>query len=104
MAVEIGRLYKKTITRDLSGNIINLQDEADGGWIIRNRQVVNQEKYQQLLRKEEDRRIAAQASAQPISAPVEVVAKRTGPSESDVRIQKLEDKMDLILKALNKKK
>ncbi len=56
-----GHMARKSITRDLSGNIINLIDETDGGWIIRNRRVVNEDKYNNLLKKEEDRKIAAKA-------------------------------------------
>ena len=44
-------LRKKSILRDTNGQIINWLDEANGGWIIRNRQVVNQARYDQEVQK-----------------------------------------------------
>ena len=53
-------------------------DETDGGWIIRARQVVNPVKWNEILKKEEDKRLAAQAQAQQISAPKQVEELRAG--------------------------
>ena len=55
--------------KDMSGNIINLLDETDGGYIIRNRQVVNQEKYDAIVKKEQDRQEAAKAVTMQVSSP-----------------------------------
>jgi hypothetical protein len=43
-----GRMARKSVVKDMNGNIINLIDETDGGWIIRNRQVVNPEKFEKM--------------------------------------------------------
>lgn len=54
-------MARKTIVRDLSGNIITLIDENDGGYIIRNRIVVNPEKWEAVVKKEKDKQEAAKA-------------------------------------------
>ena len=105
MGVEMGKLFRKSTTRDLNGNIINWVDEADGGWIIRNRQIVNQAKYDAYLTKEDDRRVAAQAIALQVTSPTE--GQRNGKSETRVdnlekKVDDMGSKLDAILKALNK--
>lgn len=97
-------MARKSTVRDLNGNIINMIDESDGGWIIRNRQVVNQEKYQELLKKEEDKKLAAQAIIhQKVddNAPDRTVA----PSKVEAlekRVEDMDSKLDAILKAIKK--
>lgn len=99
-----GHMARKSVVRDLNGNIINMLDETDGGWIIRNRQVVNQEKYQALLQKEEDKKLAAQAIIhQKVddNAPDRSVA----PSKVEAlekRVEDMDSKLDAILKAIKK--
>lgn len=99
-----GHMARKSTVRDLNGNIINMIDESDGGWIIRNRQVVNQEKYQELLKKEEDKKLAAQAIIhQKVddNAPDRTVA----PSKVEAlekRVEDMDSKLDAILKAIKK--
>ena|SRR3990167_2716056 len=107
--INIGTLYKKSILRDISGNIINMIDEADGGYIIRNRQVVNQEKYEDHIRKERDKRIAAQAAAEQVKSPNESmregIIKTENPSkveDLEKKVNSMDDKLNAILKALNK--
>ena len=106
-------LKRKSVLKDMNGNIINLLDEADGGWIIRGRQIVNQDKWNQILQKEEDKRLAAQASAEQVLAPKHIEAQRAGNKESTVnppdkvdllekKVDNMESKLDAILKALNK--
>ena len=94
-------LRRKSILRDTSGNIINLLDESDGGWIIRGRQVVNQDKWNEILKKEEDRKLAAQAQASQVSAPAHIEAQRAGDKstvspqkESNLKVDELEKKVD----------
>lgn len=110
-----GHMARKRIVKNLSGQIIDLMDETDGGWIIRGGQVVNQEKYQELLRKEEDRKKAAKAQTEAIVASAELEAQRngkagavqTGPdrvSELEKRIDAQDSKLDAILEAINSKK
>lgn len=65
MTTQVGKLHKRTIVKDLSGNIISLRDEANGGWIIRDRQVVNEELWNEYVRKEKDKAEAAKAAANP---------------------------------------
>ena len=104
-------LRRKSILRDTSGNIINWLDEADGGWIIRNRQVVNPDKWNAILKAEEDKRIAAQAAAQPVQASPEAEALRKGNGKStasplskvdelEKKVDNMESKLDAILSKL----
>ena len=72
------RMAKRSVVRDLRGNIIDLIDETDGGYIIRKSQVVNQAKYDEILMKEADRKEAAQAIAKAVTPPPEVVEMRQG--------------------------
>jgi len=101
-----GHLSKKSIVKDMSGNIINLFDEAGGGWIIRNRSVVNVELYNKYVEVEKDKREAAKAASSPASAPSASPEQRSvAPSkleEMDKRIDGLDSKLDAILKAINK--
>lgn len=48
----------------MQGNIISLRDEAGGGWIVRNREVVNEEKWNEYVNKEKDKLEAAKAVTQ----------------------------------------
>lgn len=100
-----GRMARKSTVRDTSGNIINMMDEADGGWIIRNRQVVNQEKYQKMLDIEEDKKIAARAMAEQITRP-DAPDRTVVPGKMEAlekRIDSQDAKLDAILAALSKK-
>jgi len=103
--VKIGQLYRKSTLRDLAGNIINLRDEADGGWIIQNRAIVNQEKYDELKRLEADKLEAARAESIGTQAPTQAIEERTGnPSklkELEERLNSQDAKLDAILLAIN---
>ena len=88
-----GRMARKSVVKDMNGNIINLIDETDGGWIIRNRQVVNPEKFEKMPQAERDRREAALAASKAVSQSAEVVAARAG-----VKIEKTPDKVDALEK------
>ena len=103
-----GTLYKKMIRRDLSGNIIDFRDDANGGWIIRDRQIINQARIDELAKIEEDKRKASTAEVNAIQASPEAVEQRLGnPSVSSAKIDALEKrinsqdaKLDAILLAL----
>lgn len=110
MGVQIAdRLSRKIILRDLSGNIRNWRDDEHGGWIIRDYQVVNQARIDELAKIEEDRRKAATAEANAIQAPPEVIEQRQGNASTPSKMKELEDKvvgmeskLDAILLALKK--
>ena len=109
MATQVGHLFKKRTVKRLDGSIIDLVDEANGGYIIRSGRVVDEVRYAEVLQKEEDRRKAALAMTEAISVPKEVVAQRT---QNPVQVQRMDDlenkikaqdeKLDAILKALAK--
>ena len=100
-----GRMAKKSTVRDMNGRIINMVDETNGGYIIKNYQVVNQEAYNEILKKEEDRKLAAKAITMQKTeenAPDRTVA----PSKVDAlekKVEGMETKLDAILKALSDK-
>lgn len=106
-------MFRKSIVKDLSGNIITLMDEADGGYIIRNRQIVNPAKWEELQKKERDKQEAAKAQSmekRDNDAPDRTVTA-TVARENNTRMEKLETKVDsmggdiaTILKLLNEKK
>lgn len=99
-----GHMARKSTVRDLSGNIINMLDEADGGWIIRNRQVVNQEKMDAYIKKEQDKALAAQAVVHQVTSP-NAEERVVAPSKVDAlekKVEGMETKLDAILKALSK--
>lgn len=101
-----GHMYKKSVVKDLNGNIITLMDEANGGYIIRNRQIVNPEKWAELVKKEKDKQESSKA--QTMERRDSVSPDRTVfPSKVDVlekKVEGMESKLDAILKALNEKK
>lgn len=105
MSTVVGTLYRKSVMRDLSGNIRNWRDEANGGWIIHNYQVVNQERYNEELKKEEDKRSAATAQSQAVVASVPIEQRNAPPGkveELEKRINEQDKKLDKILELLNK--
>lgn len=102
-------LRRKSVLKDTSGNIINLLDETDGGWIVRGRQVVNQAKYDELVKKEHDKNVASKAVVEQVVAPKSAVDSRAGitplpPTVTPLekRVNDMENKLDQILNALKK--
>lgn len=100
--------FKKRTVRDSAGNIIDLLDEANGGYIIKNRQVVNQERYQEMMKVEQDRKEAAMAQALARTDeslpnrnvdPVSTNLKK----EFDVFKKEVDDKFNAILEAIKNK-
>lgn len=104
--INIGHLYKKRTVRSLSGNIIDMVDESNGGVIISRGNVVNQERIDELARLEKDRQTAAQAASQPAEVPQELSEQRVAPptklQEMEKRIEAQDAKLDAILAALKK--
>jgi hypothetical protein len=107
MTVNIGTLYRKRTVRNLSGNIVDMVDESDGGTIISKGRVVNEEKILELKKKEDDRKVAAQAQSQQAIAPAHIEETRTAqPSKLQEMEKKIADqdvKLDAILALLSKK-
>lgn len=105
-AINVGHLYRKRTVRKLDGTIYDLVDEADGGVIISKGRVVNQERINEMAKKEMDRKTAATAQTQQVAAPVEKVEERAvAPSkmqELEKRIDLQDAKLDAILAALKK--
>lgn len=88
----------------MNGNIINMIDELNGGWIIRNRQVVNQARWDELQKIEQDKREAAKAASLAINNP-NAPDRTASPSKVDAleqRVNGLDAKLDQILNALKK--
>ena len=104
--INVGQLYRKRTVRSLSGNIIDMVDETNGGVIISRGRVVNQERIDELARLEKDRQTAAQAQAQPVEAPQAIAEQRvvapTKLQEMEKRIEAQDAKLDAILAALKK--
>ncbi len=97
-------MMKKSIVKDMNGNIINMIDELNGGWIIRNRQVVNQARWDELQKIEQDRRDAAKAITLAVNNP-QAPDRTAAPSKVDAleqRVNGLDAKLDQILNALKK--
>lgn len=114
-------MAKKAITKDLNGNIINMLDETNGGYIIRNRQIVNQDRWNEILKKEEDRKLAAQAilhqrvdpdvsDRSKLGIPASEALKNlnnknmVNNSKLEERVSGLESKLDNIIKLLENEK
>lgn len=105
------RMARKKIVKDLKGGIIDMIDETDGGYIIRGRQVVNQEKWEEYLKKEADKKEAAQAMAKAIHVPPEVAEARAGNTSAMKEIKEemaefkkeVNDKFSEILQAIKGK-
>jgi len=105
--VQIGQLFRKRTVRNLSGNIVDMQDDADGGVIISKGRVVNQEKIDEMALKELDRKIAARAQSEVSSAPQAVVEERavapTKMQELEKKVEGMEGNINKILELLQKK-
>lgn len=103
------RMARKRIVKDLNGGIVDMLDEVNGGYIVRNRQVVNPEKWAEHLQKEEDRRKAAVAQAEAIANPT-APDRNINPSQQSQLKQEFDDfkkevdgKLNAILEAVSKK-
>jgi hypothetical protein len=101
-----GHLLRKRIVRDINGNIVDMLDEAGGGWIVKQRQVVNEELWNKYQQKLED---AKQAATAPAQARVDETlpdrnvnfAQMKKQEELEAKVNEIDTKLDAILKALN---
>ena len=97
------------MVRNLQGQIIDMLDETDGGWIIQKGRVVNQVKYDEYVQKEKDKQEAAKAIIHAINNPnAPVEARNQAPAQNgkvdalEKRMDGMEGKLDQILNALKK--
>jgi hypothetical protein len=99
-----GHLYRKKLVKDLQGNIIDWFDEANGGWIIRKGQVVNQVRLDEEAKHQEDKRMAAQAQANPVESPnaPDRIAAPSKVEALEKRVESMEGTLEKILKAVSK--
>lgn len=106
MGVQVGHLYRKRTVRRLDGTIRDMTDETNGGTIIANGMIVNQEVFDEIQRKEEDKRTAATIAVQ-TSAPEHIAEQRVLPPNKIQELEKKQEetdkKLDLILELLQKK-
>lgn len=106
MGVQVGHLYRKKTVRNLDGSIREMLDETDGGYIIRGGRVVNQEKLDELAKKEQDRMTAATEATQ-VEMPPEIAEQRvhspTKMQELEKKVAEQDTKLDAILELLKKK-
>jgi len=120
MSIQVSpHLAKRRIVKDLQGNIVDLYQEGDGGWIVRGREVVNQAKWDEITNKKQDEILAAGAIGQAKvdeNAPDRTVDAKTATenlakatkqeekvAELDKKVTDMDSKLDKILKALNGK-
>lgn len=102
---QVGKLFKKTIVRGMDGGIRDMRDEANGGWIVRGGQVINQEKWQEYLKVQKDKEESAKAAAEPKIRQDYPETKESNPavaSKLEERVDKMEEKLAAILKAVSK--
>lgn len=104
--INVGNLYRKRTVRKLSGEIIDLTDETNGGAIISKGRVVNQERLDELAKIEADKKEAALAVTKQVTNTQAPLADRTAaPSKIETlekRINDQDKKLDAILAALKK--
>ena len=98
---------RKRTLRNLDGSIRDLLDETNGGYIIKNGIVVNQERYDELRRIEEDKRKAALAQnfAAPAPSGVDTEQRNAAPGklvELEKKVNSMESNIAEILKLLKK--
>jgi hypothetical protein len=102
---------KKKVVHDMSGNIIDLYDETQGGWIIQKRQVVNQERWGEILKKQKDDIEAAKAQSLAVNNPNAPdrninpqvsTANKERLDELEKKVGDMDSKLDVIIKSLNK--
>lgn len=110
MSIQVApRMARKAIVKDLSGQVIDMIDEVNGGYIIKNRVIVNKERWAELQKIEEDKRLAAVASTMAITNPSAPDRTISPSAESGLRKEfaefkkDVDSKFDAILEVLKKK-
>lgn len=117
MSVNIApHLVHKQIVRNINGDIITLKDEENGGYIIRGGKVVNEEAWENYVKKEQDKQKAREVSIKAITNPEEFTNtnastedRNTQPSKTEELEKKfdefkkdVDDKFSQIMKAIQK--
>lgn len=104
MNVIIGQLYRKRTVKRMNGQIIDWTDEANGGDIIRKGQVVNQSRVDLEIKIQADKELAGHAEELQVSTPnaPDRTVNPTKMEDLEKKVDGMESKLDLILKALNK--
>lgn len=107
MSTQVGKLMRNKIVKDFNGNIIDWFDEANGGWIVQKRQIVNEERWNQHLQKQKDKLEAASAVAKakirddyPQNAPGNNASDKV--KELETKVNAMDSKLDAILNAMKK--
>jgi hypothetical protein len=101
-------MSRKKVVKNLNGDIIDMMDESGGGWIIRKGQVVNKEAYEEILKIEKDRQMAAKAQAEAVNNPM-APDRTINPTQNkkvddlEKKVNDMDSKLDSILKAINNK-
>lgn len=103
----VGKLHKNRIVKDLNGGIIDWFDEANGGWIVKSRQVINKERWNQEMAKQQDKVDAAKAvtMAKVREDYPETKEGTTEPTKVDKlekEVNEMKDTLQAILKAVQK--
>lgn len=104
MSVQVGHLARKRTVKDMAGNIIDMMDEVNGGYIVKGRQIVNPERWAELQAIEEDKKLAAKAvTMQKVDekAPDRTVIPGKV-EELEKKVTAMDDKLNAILEALKK--
>lgn len=104
---QVGKLHKNRIVKDLNGGIIDWFDEANGGWIVKSRGVVNKERWNEHVAKELDKKEAAKAVANPkiredYPETKEGVEEPSKVAALEKRVTEMDGKLEAILKAVSK--
>lgn len=99
---QVGKLFKKTIVRDMNGGIRDMRDEANGGWIVRGGQVVNQEKWNEYAKVQKDKQEALKAASEPKIREDYPEQNPAVASQLEQRVDKMEETLAAILKAVSK--
>ena len=104
MTTVVGRLAKNKMVRDLQGNIIDWYDEAQGGWIVQKRMVVNADVWNSFQAKLKDKAESAKAATMAKIREDNVEAPQTNKKveELEKKVENLDNKLDQILSALKK--
>lgn len=104
---QVGKLHKNKIVKDLNGGIIDWFDEANGGWIVKGRAVVNKERWNEHVNKQKDKEEAAKAltlakTREDYPETKDGVQEPSRVDKLEEKVEALDSKLDAILKAVSK--
>jgi len=109
MTVQIGTLHKKRIVKDLSGNIIDWFDEVNGGWIIKDRAIINHKRWEEEQKKIKDKIEASKAQSLMRNNPAvnsemsEVPATSKKIKEMENDIKDIKDNLNTLIEIIKNK-